>query len=126
MNLRQHCVSLETAKRMKELGWKKATFAWYQPNGLDVFCLYANPPTLGMTDIAAPIASEIMEELPRSVKVEKNKYTFSMGKNSIEYCVGYHRRDSNKDMHYRFTCHCANIAEALALLWCTLREKGII
>jgi len=122
MNLSQYCVSLETAKRMKELGWKQRPYE-------DMQYIYRIEDNTGKiefthawlefqhdygwagnsyTYIEAPIASEIMEELP-SVLIELEE--------------GYVPLVSLHDGSFE---QCGSIIEALALLWISLKEQSLI
>jgi len=101
----KHCVSLELAKQMKEAGWKKETeFWWTDCNDkfevVDKYydlcsyvhdCLANGSPCNGQpiykfADIKdmdfdiypAPLATEILEELPKEIKGIGNLHIYSI------------------------------------------------
>jgi hypothetical protein len=83
----KHCVSLELAKQLKEVGWGKETEFWwnahdridkesnisYQDNFiLENFNKWGNI-CGGYESIAAPLATEILEELPKNITIQNTR-----------------------------------------------------
>ena len=80
--MEKHCVSLELAKEMKKTGWKKKTeFWWFEDRQYvkfdskkwkDDFAKDWGLMNFKITDdcISAPLATEILEELPPSIKTK--------------------------------------------------------
>lgn len=139
-NLKSKVVSLELAKRMKELGWKKRTiFCWcikdlFEDDGIQVI--------IKPTEIAkesgctrtmmSPLFCEIWEELPEQIecKPEGRKeefYTKHIDEDnivdykSLVYCCLQCREISEYDK-----VKANPIQENAGELWCWLREKGYI
>lgn len=116
MDLSQHCVSLETAKKMKELGWTKQC----------VFHLKEGAPEIELSkhesiracDLYMPLASELIEELPNYYK----GYPLLISKYKSDYSVeyGYTARGIGPIISNK------SLTEALALLWISLKEQHLI
>jgi len=115
----KHCVSLEIAKQLKEVGWKKETEFWWVYNKLrdeHKICY-------GLSDCCknhsesweyypAPLATEILEELPLKIKLcryfSKDEYR----------CV-------DDDIHRNANTQVdSNPCNALALMWLYLRKEN--
>jgi len=70
--MEKHCVSLELAKQMKEAGWKKKTeFWWIFPSGSHKGFELVNFRPLSSEHYPAPLATEILEELPLGIAIKK-------------------------------------------------------
>lgn len=133
MSVENHVVSLETAKRMKELGLPqgKAMFYWVCTDGFPVqpFLVRDNDDSAyrDATPVDALVATEILEELPGNIVIDEGSpenectYWINIGKQLDEYGASYDYYDVTA-----FSVYHANPTEALALLWCELKEKGII
>jgi hypothetical protein len=132
MTIENHVVSLQTAKRMKSLGWdyKECLFVYdydSRKDGYDIefTATYDYHPT--SENLPAPLATEIVEELPGNIVVDEGD-----PENQWIYWLGIHKLTDEYEVfydHYDVTKQSAsheNLAEALALLWCELKEKGII
>jgi len=92
MNLNQICVSLELAKELKEAGYKQDSLFWwnfYSPGAMDeelVRTAYGrykleNIGQDSEESIAAPTASELLEQLPKDIafyhwRWESGQYNF--------------------------------------------------
>jgi len=123
MAIKDYVVSLEHAKRMKKLGWKKETlFQWWEnPKGRWVIQYYKI--SKGKI-LKAPIFAEIWEELPAYIediytlkfrRLPRDEY----GKiNWLEY-------SNYKDEIYDDNSYFGNInpAEAAGEMWCWLVEN---
>ena len=75
MSIESHVVSLEMAKKLKEAGWKKETeFWWSREKEQDKYKLTYSYSKFQSADplphFAAPLATEILDELPISLKGE--------------------------------------------------------
>jgi len=75
MSIEYHVVSLEMAKKLKEAGWKKETeFWWSREKEQDKYKLTYSYSKFQSADplphFAAPLATEILEELPTSINTE--------------------------------------------------------
>lgn len=134
MSVENHVVSLETAKRMDELGGLKTKpifVYWTSPDapGGHYELVYTGEEDFTHNEFCVPayIATEIMEELPGNIVVDEGD-----PKNQWIYWLGIHKLTDEYEVfydHYDVTKQSAsheNLAEALALLWCDLKEKGII
>ena len=143
MNLENHVPSLETCKRMKELGWiKECLFQWgrYYDWQWDAFGestdkkKYDEDYEVEMADnlpdhlyfekeSQAQLLSEILEELPENIKFGGVTYGLQLYKNDEGYYIEYIQW-LNDQAHRH--CFSLSSAEAAALLWIKLREEGII
>lgn len=134
MSIETHVVSLETAKRMKELGWKKicvytwreahfSSSTWDDTDWKKNFWLDVEGGR-GYPRYFAPLATEIMEELPVYVLHNRSYLLLEVvfGQNK-EIIIRY--ADIAKKVHLYIAVG-TRLVEALALLWCELKEKGII
>ncbi len=110
----KHVVSLEIAKQLKDAGWQKETEFWW-----DLF----TPPELTQSkssnkeyQISAPLATEILEELPREVSIKQYPEN-----DSVRYQVG-HNADKMTLQTYRYN---NNLCDALAEMWLYLRKEKL-
>ena len=122
MKIEDHLPSLNTCKKMKELGWEKPTlFQWYQDwkDNWHVSQLQAQETWNYMM---APLASEILEELPYDFDYpneNKNYLREDFQESSDIYVCWY--RGSNWP-HGRGSTE----AEARAKMWIYLKENKLI
>lgn len=110
--MEKYCTSLEVSKRLKEAGWKKETkFSWFSLLNTEGWGLAS---TKELDEIVepfryhAPIAGEILEELPVFVGLYKTEMH--------GYCVRY------IDNFFRST----NLADALAECWIWAKENNLL
>lgn len=131
--MEKYVVSLELAKRMKELGWKKETeFYWQRKTQNENYDIVRYNDDIYEDCLSAPLFAEIWEELP--VTIEKKIgdrlgiFDLTMIKNNKnETIIVYFNqlfkrrlREGNKP------CFNINPAEAIGELWCWLNEIEII
>ena len=117
--MEKHCVSLELAKQLKEAGWGKETKFWWA-NRLGSI---SNKPTeqyyllheltVGLGEVyPAPLATEILEELPLQIKLcryfSKDEYR----------CVD---DDIHRNAHTQVD---SNPCNALAKMWLCLKRRN--
>ncbi len=141
MKIEDKVVSLELAKKMKELGWNYKTEKYWveetetilaphtatiSPTQSGRFNLeyYPSHNTL-LEHFSAPDAIEITEKLPYKIESE---YYLTICKCRIGYIVRYwdyeHKqlhRTGNVTQSYK-----GNLADCLGDMWCFLRERKLI
>jgi len=125
----KHCVSLEIAKQLKESGWKKETEFWYCEGSnyhentkswtayIDIFSrkeLSKNYVDFKVL-YPAPLATEILEELPREVSIKQYPEN-----DSVRYQVG-HNVDK---MALQTFSYSNNLCDALGEIWLYLRKEN--
>lgn len=140
-DIEQHVVSLETAKRMKELGFnqKDGIFVWWAHPDEDlrtykeVWSTDTESYSYKDEDMAAPILSEILEALPPYLKYNEDFDEDGYADDFYELVLKfdgastYARYETRRDGYMHPACTCTNHpAEAAALLWCKLVEEGIL
>ena len=75
--MNEHCVSLELAKELKVVGWNKETEFWWELNSLTKQFDLQNKDKednygfLNGIKYPAPLATEILEELPQGISIRK-------------------------------------------------------
>lgn len=118
--------SLETCKKLKDFP-ETHFFYWHRPqfeiyvliDGNMFFDELSNP-------IPAPTVLELLDALPSRIIVNGERYYLCLTKEASEefflYCAQY---DNLKNRFIYLNSH-ENPAEALALLYIELKEKGII
>lgn len=131
------CVSLEIAKKLKEAGWKQLVedgvqFWWLVP--CDGRTPHVEPFRINEAieepvadSIAAPTIGELLEALPVGIELYKERDDESRG----DYCAQLDPDGPNavkEIMAERWAdpCYSPNPADALALLWMALKERGIL
>ena len=81
--MNKHTVNLPRAKKLKKLGWEKPVYwSWVKSPGDPKYHImdvaypdgYTNLLKAGYGLLPAPIASEILEELPKKITVEVNNH----------------------------------------------------
>lgn len=127
MKPEQKCVSLETAKRLKEAGFPQDTERWWR-DGAGVQLRNHNYPQEIDTsdyyqDYAAPDSQEIGELLPPKAKpdADSNSLPIEYWKDEESCVVAIMHYDSIIEMWRG-----KNEAEARAACWLFLKEKGLI
>ncbi len=117
----KHTVDLPRAKKLKKLGWEKETlFRWRvfynlktnKPNNAEAELIYGKRKAAGIHfNYSAPIASEILEELPETNwQLYRNKKIWVLTDHTISLPV------FNADTP----------AEALGKMYCYLKEEKLI
>ena len=111
--MERNVVSLETAKKLKAVGFRRVSM-WHYSEGMDPSDELFFTQSSGSTqfDIAAPTAQEIADQLPRSWSVVNSKVTSS-------YHAAYHGSGGD-----RVNADADTLAEALANLLLKLVETG--
>jgi len=126
----KHCVSLEIAKQLKESGFKKETeFCWEHYNKAVIgkkrilqgelnwkltkgmVCKWDGR----LAHYPAPLATEILEELPREVSIKQYPEN-----DSVRYQVG-HNAGRMALQTFRYS---NNLCDALAEMWLYLRKEN--
>ncbi len=143
MNIKDHVPSLETCKRLKELGWEKGTvFYWqrvFQDDWAIGYChdwdevslidgkylkvnnsgTYCEMILDGSEDVLpAPLASELGEELPEA----ENAVLYMMRPNS-NWCIRYTPFKGKSVPNFEVG---GTMAEATAKMWIYLKENKLI
>lgn len=132
-NLQNHVVSLDLAKQLKEAGYpQEGTLFYWAKNPVtqkyDVI-YYENRNQLKADFVddrydltAAPLASELGEQLPRVLEIdgEKRWLTVSVHDDPINlWCVFYNNASGIKFYE-------ATEADARAKMWLYLKEEGLL
>ena len=114
MNL-NHYTNLEIAKKMDKLGWIKRTEHYH--------CIPTEVGEKGrLKHISAPLATEILEELPKAFNQDDLHLNIDFENEEI-YCVNY------INIHTEITEYSIqnkSFVDALGEMWCLLKKKGII
>ena len=126
--IEQLVVSVELAKRMKRLDFPQNTFwSWYvatdrddtpRINRTDEHCSVCTLPKQSFEDkFAAPTSEEVWQELPSSygsmLFVEKRIYASHCGYEDVLHQNIEHQQGET-------------LSETLGLMWCYLKERGLI
>lgn len=119
-------VSLKTARKMKELGWTKPTlFYWFKdvyPDKTETIVGYGGE--MNPNKIApAPLASEILEELPISIDKDEGTYYLEIERDAAGYVCHYVCAYPKDDDSYGRN---DKLVEALASLYICLKQEGLI
>jgi len=144
----KHCVSLEIAKQLKEAGWKKETeFWWEKIFVIETAKLYPQEKVLsirlvkgkpiiseeddGVLFYPAPLATEILEELPEEFEYKEHTYRLQIGKNDKWYAVWYDSTDKIEinSAWSKLTFNEENedtLPNALAKMWLYLKKERLI
>jgi len=138
----KHCVSLEIAKQLKEVGWKKETEFWWVYNKLrdeHKICY-------GLSDCCknhsesweyyhAPLATEILEELPKkddSDNLARWRFEIELTKGGMYYCrydsidgreIPDNSKEENEDKWVLINDK--SLPNALAKMWLYLRKEKL-
>lgn len=128
-----HVVSLDLAKQLKEAGYPQGTEFYWHRRGKDVS---ENPAyksrvidqrTLNtMSDqgsyVAAPLATELLEQLPPRIEGEDLEVYKGIGGPDYHYYVQYAARRHNEGV---LQCLGAeSLPDALAQMWLWLKKEG--
>ena len=116
----KHCVSLGIARQLKEAGWKQpAEFLWFdskfkdKPN--EVFLSNSNlrcrNDFVDWVAYYAPIATELLEELPEGLIINKCQDIYRIR----QLLPGFVHHDEDKFL-----------PNALARIWLYLEKKGLL
>ena len=114
--MEKHVVSLEIAKQLKEVGWKKETEFWWAKHKI-TFKGYINSwdicdyqPAVDLYEqYSAPLATEILEEIKGKVSIQ---ITYSKE-------VGLRITDLKSGIYFTDT-----LPNALAQMWLYLKKEG--
>jgi len=119
------CVSLETAKRLKEAGWPQDTTDnhWFEYCGKEKIEVKPGLSTNRITggnfkNYDAPDVSDLLTALPNGVQMTKG---LAYGN---YYCQDYRERESGAALENEKWQK--NPSEALAQLWLALRKEKIV
>jgi len=130
--MEKHCVSLGIAKQLKEAGWNKdAVHYWVKERGLwrlenEKHYINGCSITKFINDFPercpAPLATEILEELPRFLG-NSGLYELTIThKNYGKYCVSYY--DDGNESSYSEEQFDESLPNALAKMWLYLKKEG--
>lgn len=130
--MKNHVVSLELAKQLKEAGYPEAQrFYWVKPSSAQKPFVVSrlnmqqrDPDTLEIS-IAAPLATELLEQLPASVEDEE----FGLAEIHIykqeqdKWLVIY---DTEEGTILSKECKNKSLPDALAMMYLYLKKEGRI
>lgn len=127
-NIAQHVPTKETCLKMKELGWSQDSdnnmFVWGTSCMSDSeearVCNWDYVDEDGLC--AAPLATEILEELPDTITV--NEHARHIHLCHMDYSMYYD--DRTEDKIANIDTRDKSLAEALALMWCYLKENKLM
>jgi hypothetical protein len=134
----QYVISLEISKQLKEAGWKKETeFEWCNVGSkdADTWILYHHTEMhkyYPKGELFAPLATEILEELPREIILQEQGKIFELvithtlsGYYVYYFCFRY--LDDEKTMRDEGLCPIVpqdTLPNALAKMWLYLKKEG--
>lgn len=116
--IKNHVVSLETAKKLKEAGWRKETLYYLEEHKILETVIVRRFDERDkencerLHDFSAPLATELLEEFEDSVSIKKFKY---------DYIVYYYDLKTDKEFMEKSECP----QEALAQMWLYLKENNL-
>jgi len=129
----KHCVSLEISKDLKEAGWKEPTIYQWSDNYYGVltfgkpaenfkgeYRIVDTPVMLDDTEYPAPLATEILEELPKTILKDNCRAVLEirLHENTNDVCY-YHP--------HTFTAETdKSLPNALALMWLYLKKNNLL
>lgn len=135
----KYTVSKELAERMQRLGFKQFGIlnCWSQVmtkadgfgNNQWEYRIVKNDFQASNEFISAPIAEEILGELPYFLKdkgVVTNNLTIIKNENQYMAGYGYYNSEVAEEVFYELEISEISLAEALGELWCLLKEKQLI
>lgn len=123
--MKNHVVSLEIAKQLKEAGWdKKTTFCWLEIDDEWILDLYANDKynDVYTSIIPAPLATEILEELPDKITLNTRTHWLWIGKMK-GYEMSYTTHD---DGDMPIAVDDESLPDALAKMWLYLKQNNLL
>ena len=136
MPMTNHVTSLEISKQLKEADWKKETeFVWglSQINDEDknpkweIFVNEEESFDLGLRSFyPAPLATEILEELPDLIRVKKLHYIFTLYKRNKYLDIIYQGIGEDSGSVPNKTITDKSLLNALAKMWIYLKKEGLI
>ena len=117
----KHCVSLEISRDLKEAGWKKeAEFWWWRPNKTTNHWEINMFKKVSFIDdntcICAPLATEILEELP--------DMSFDTGRRNNLWVVFFQNNTEGEKVNV--VCKDKSLPNALAKMWLFLKKEKLI
>ena len=131
--MNKHCVSLELAKQLKEVGWEKETEFWWIPDikagDLDNTVFYRidvfNSDSVAKINeknycpISAPLATEILEELPNCIEYKNYFGNLIIRRWGTKYKISY---ETSKNYTYEED---VSLPNALAKMWFYLKKEEL-
>lgn len=131
MSVENHVVSLETAKRMHELGGlnvKPVFMYWTHPDipGEHYELVYTGEEGFSCNEFCVPtyLATEILEELPKCLVLDGSFYFLEF--DFDDDWIHLYYRDRYNENYKLHSPRKVQLQETLAAVWCELKEKGII
>lgn len=148
--LKDHCVSYEMAVKLKEAGWNQSNSlfyweiheSWEQDNDFSgariVNITYQKTEAYAMNVYSAPLATEILEVLPKEIDYKSStkeisgydgwrSVTLSMGKTIIDdgyYIIYSDPHPANKVPYYN--TFDVKFVDALAKMYIYLKQESLI
>lgn len=119
-------ITLETAKKLKKLGWKQGIgeYHWATPSlhSQDWACISTSSDYPSFHEVAAPTCEELLEVLPKMTDSGHLAIEYYNGKWGVDYRTLYYEEILwlDNQVAHEF------ITEALALLLIELVEQGIV
>jgi hypothetical protein len=122
----KHRVSLQLAKELKEAGFpQKGEFWWKEDLGIPNLTQFNSKlcsTLLGCKYYVAPLATEILEKLPKAFKEDDYQISIETEYEQI-WCVMYSNIHTNiVDYEERDL----NLCDALARMWLHLKKEGLL
>jgi hypothetical protein len=116
-DIKNHVVSLEISKQLKEAGWKKETEFWwsreYEQDKYELTRSYSRFQSADpLPHLSAPLSTEILEELPRTGDIKITTYPSG-------YRVFY-------DVKSGYGVSEESFPDTLSKMWIYLKKEGLI
>ena len=129
--MNNHVPSLQTCQRLKELGYpQESEFYWcsffdFEEKDKPIL-VYGLDEYTKAKRLAAPLASELLEQLPDRIRNEANgdqtPLWFCKNKYTNDFLAEYHITFSSPIIALRDK----SLSEVMAKMWIYLKEKGLI
>jgi hypothetical protein len=127
--MKNHTVSLRLAEFLKEAKWKKGTEFWWRQlkdpdanNDWELGC-YVNEDEYKV--LSAPLATEILEELPRIIHKYDNNFFIRCSRHKEMWCVYYYYygQGSYEELLDNYRVYDKSLPDALAKFWLYLKGR---
>ena len=125
--MENHVCSLEWAKKLKEAGWEKKCQIKHGKNHLGEWSVNFVAYNAMYTEIIpAPLATELLEELPFIIEAEKVAYELIISKLMRAYYVDYYSELTEDSIRLEKGWHSKSLPDALAECYCFLKKNNLI
>ena len=133
--MEKHVTSLEWSRKLKEAGWKKGTeFWWIITSTTNWHVSYGKPDKTWQkmnqgNFYPAPLATELLEELPNSLYTLDSRYHFYLSWESVNDKKQYnceltpHEPVCERTLSLAKTVYGETLPNALAAMWCYLNKN---